>query len=210
MHPATNVTIPPLDLLSRRADAEIEPVKEIREGDVRKASNQHACETGPGLDCAVGSNNMWTPQCRRWVKVGLISSTGCYLISGDIETYGLFPAHKLWIMALGFWFKINTKTDPISSIHVLIHLPSNQGSLDVAIRHCCGNLQALQCCCPCFQTGVLRGSAQCDSKSLLPLCQNEITQCFSRSLWPYLFVSLSLCKRKLSRLCQVNVLVILF
>ena len=31
-----------------------------------------------------------------------------------------------------------------------------------------GNLQALPFCCPCFQTGVLRGCAQRDSKSLPP------------------------------------------
>lgn len=93
-------------------------------------------------------------------------------------------------------------------ICLLIILPSNQCSLDVAIRHCWGNLQALHFSCLCFQTEVLRGGAQCDHKSLPPLWQNETSQ--RCSLFPYLFVSLCcLCKRNLVLQSQRSSLFIL-
>lgn len=64
-------------------------------------------------------------------------------------------------------------------MHILIVVPSNHRSLDPAIRCCRGEkiYNALLFSRPCFQTEVLRGRAQCDSKSLPPLCQNEFSQC---------------------------------
>lgn len=61
-------------------------------------------------------------------------------------------------------------------MHILIVVPSNHCSLDQVPLG--GKIyNALLSSRPCFQTEVLRGRAQCDSKSLPPLCQNEFSQC---------------------------------
>jgi len=59
MHPATYVTIVARDLLSKRPDGEIEPVKKRGKRDRLKAPNQHACVIGPGFGRAVSSQSVY-------------------------------------------------------------------------------------------------------------------------------------------------------